>query len=396
MRFTRAKILMLLFFLLLSYFFSNDFGLIDIEKTAIVTAVGIDKTEDDEFEVTLQIAVPENNNSTSSNTKAVLNSKGKTVAEAISKIGETSGWYPKLSFCNLILLGNSILSSDTMTAIDYFIRSIKIQNSALLAGTFDNASDIMKQATPLDNISSFALQKILLKKPGMTKNILSTDIKEFSLGYYSRTRSNFFPMIEKIELEENSQSSNSSSSGEEQSSSKKEKSVVFDARKTALIKNGKVVDFLTPEETQSAIFCYEKVKDSNLPVRSVMINDKKTDFLLNVIDSDYSIKASVIDNKPNLNVKCSLFVRIADETDKSTALGHLPFIIVPEEVLLTAKKNLETNILSVIEKCKNAGCDFFNIDLKLYRFFNKEYRKLNGNVFNDLSYSVTVDIFGKK
>lgn len=395
MRFTRAKILMLLFFLLLSYFFSNDFGLIDIEKTAIVTAVGIDKSDLGEFEVTLQIAVPESNNQTSSNTKAVLSGNGKTVAEAISKIGETSGWYPKLSFCNLILLGKNLLSTDGMTAVDYFIRTIKIQDSALLAGTFERANSIMKQATPLDNISSFALQKILLKKPGMTKNILSTDIKEFALGYYSRTSSNFFPIIEKIETE-NNQSSNTSSSDNKQSGGEQEKSVLFDARKTALVKNGKVIDFFTAEETQAVIFCYEKVKDSSLPVTGVTINDNQTDFLLNVIDSNYSIKTSVIDNKPNLNVKISIFVKIADETDKSTALGHLPFIIVPEEVLKKAKENLENNILSAIEKCKNAKCDFFNIDLKLYRFFNKEYKKLNGNIFDNLSYSVTVDIFGQK
>ncbi|MGN1062009.1 MAG: hypothetical protein ACI4RO_02680, partial [Candidatus Scatosoma sp.] len=38
-------------------FFSNDFGLLDIQKTAIVLAVGVDR-EENTFVVTSQIAVP--------------------------------------------------------------------------------------------------------------------------------------------------------------------------------------------------------------------------------------------------------------------------------------------------------------------------------------------------
>ena len=48
-----VAIVALLFFL----FVSNDFGLIDIQKTAIVIAVGLDR-EEDEFIITSQIALP--------------------------------------------------------------------------------------------------------------------------------------------------------------------------------------------------------------------------------------------------------------------------------------------------------------------------------------------------
>jgi hypothetical protein len=284
-----------------------------------------------------------------------------------------------------------------MTAVDYFIRTIKIQDSALIAGVKGKASEIMQDATPLDNISSFALQKILLKKPGMTKNILSTDIKEFALGYYSRTSSNFFPLIEKIKVENDSTAkSESGGSKSEQNKNSGDTNSLFDARQTLLIKNGKSVGILTPEETQALIFCYEKVNDSDLAVKDVLIGDKSTDFLLNVIESSYSVKAKVIDDKPSLNIKCNLFVKIADETDSASALGHLPFAIVPDEVLVKAKRNLETNILSAIKKCTELQCDFFNIDLKLYRFCHKDYKKLKGDIFNNLTYSVTVDVFGQK
>ena len=44
-------------------FFSNDFGLVDIQKTAIVLAAGIDR-EGEEFSLTAQIAVPKGSDRT--------------------------------------------------------------------------------------------------------------------------------------------------------------------------------------------------------------------------------------------------------------------------------------------------------------------------------------------
>jgi len=49
---------LLLAFLVIFLFFSNDFGLTDVQKTAIVVAVGIDKDEED-FVLTSQIAIPQ-------------------------------------------------------------------------------------------------------------------------------------------------------------------------------------------------------------------------------------------------------------------------------------------------------------------------------------------------
>ena len=48
-------------------FFSNDFGLIDVEKTAIITAIGVDLAESGNFELTVQIAVPQVSSSQSEN-----------------------------------------------------------------------------------------------------------------------------------------------------------------------------------------------------------------------------------------------------------------------------------------------------------------------------------------
>ena len=105
MRLKRAKALLICLSILLTLFFSNNFGLIDVEKTSIITAIAIDK-EQDEYILTAQVAVPEATDTNTENQKAQLSSKGRTIGEALKEMGDISGWFPKLAFCNLIILGN--------------------------------------------------------------------------------------------------------------------------------------------------------------------------------------------------------------------------------------------------------------------------------------------------
>ena len=99
----KSRIVLLIIFAFFVVFFSNDFGLIDIKKTAIVTAIAIDK-QGDLYEVTTQIAVPEATDTNTENQKAQVSGKGATIGGAIKDIGDISGWYPKLDFCNLIII----------------------------------------------------------------------------------------------------------------------------------------------------------------------------------------------------------------------------------------------------------------------------------------------------
>ncbi|MBQ4098277.1 MAG: hypothetical protein IJC72_03110, partial [Clostridia bacterium] len=155
MQLKKVKYIMLAILALFVFFFSNDFGLIDVEKTSIITAIAVDKSEDD-FLLTAQIAVPEATDTNSENLKAQLSGKGKTVGEALKNLGDLSGWFPKLSFCNLILLGNNLADSNIIEILDYFAKTLRVQDSALVALAENTASELLYLSTPLDNISAFA------------------------------------------------------------------------------------------------------------------------------------------------------------------------------------------------------------------------------------------------
>ena len=105
----RLKFFMLIFLTIFVFFISADYNYINIEKTALIVSIGVDK-KDGLYSVTTQIAIPQASADTAQNSESIITGEGETIYSAISKIGEQTGWYPKLSFCNLIVLGNSLFA----------------------------------------------------------------------------------------------------------------------------------------------------------------------------------------------------------------------------------------------------------------------------------------------
>lgn len=109
---------------LLLLFFSNDFGIVNIQKTAIVVAVGLDisKSDAEKVDFTAQIAMPASSSSgggaeASSN---VSIQGADTVGEAIAELNRKTGWYPTLVHCRLVVLGEGTDSEDVFRFSDYF------------------------------------------------------------------------------------------------------------------------------------------------------------------------------------------------------------------------------------------------------------------------------------
>ena len=212
-------------------FFSNDFGLIDVQKTAIVMAVGIDR-EDDSFILTSQIAIPQPSKENKSTQSVQIVSRGKTISDAFEEINAKTGWYPKLVFCDLIILGNKTAEQNVFDALDYFLRDEYLSDDCLLATCDGLAKDILNVTALVDPSGATAMQKILsphAEKVGLT---LPTTLREFAIGYFSDSHSGYLPVLktqpqqEKIEGEspppssknENSSSTKSTEQSSEQSS----------------------------------------------------------------------------------------------------------------------------------------------------------------------------------
>ena len=199
-------------------FFSNDFGLIDIQKTAIVMAVGIDR-EGPTFILTTQIAVPQSSDQGEQAQAVQIESRGETIADAFNQINAKTGWYPKLVFCNLVVLGEQMIKSNVFDALDFFLRDEYMSDNCLVAACEGTAKEILNTKTPIDPMSGVAAQKVLSDHAARVGTVASNTLREFAMGYFSYSKSGYLPVLKPEKQQESSGENGGEGGGEQQQSS---------------------------------------------------------------------------------------------------------------------------------------------------------------------------------
>lgn len=212
---------LLLVVALLFLFFSGDFGLTDVQKTAIVMAVGVDR-EEETFIVTSQIAIPQSSKQGKASETVQIVSRGKTIAAAFEDINAKTGWYPKLVFCRLILLGEKAVEQNVFDALDFFLLDEYMSDNCLLATCDGTAKDMLNITALVDPSGSVAIQKVLSTHAQRVGTVLPTTLREFAVGYFSDSKSSYLPLLKTRPQQEqigSSDGSGGSQSGEQGGSS---------------------------------------------------------------------------------------------------------------------------------------------------------------------------------
>ena len=391
MKLIKAKIFIIAAFAAFTFFLSNDFGLIDIEKTAIITALAID-VDSDAYRVTAQVAVPESSDKTGAeNVKAQISGSGKTVGAAIKNVGDLSGWYPKLDFCNLIIIGESATRENVIKILDYFSKTLRIQDSAVVVQSQKNADELLKTATPLDNISSFALQKVLLKNPGFNRDVVKSSVKTFVEGYYSDAHSSLMPLIKIVKQNQPKSDKN------EQSGDKTAGDSLFDSSETALFLSGIKVGELNANETLSLNMLTEDFSLTTLELKNVTdYNGKTADYLLTVKKCTPKITLSTETGALNLDISVTLYCKISDQNTEVSDATYNKNTPLPSFITAAAEKTIEENLQSLVTVEKNTGCDILKIKERLYRTKHGDYDRYKNSFIEDFTANVKVKVEGQK
>ena len=406
----KFKIVIFLVLLISFLFFSNNFNKVDIEKTAIITAVAID-IENGEYKITAQVAVPEATDANTENSKAEIYGKGKTVGDAIKDIGDTSGWFPQLSFCNLIILGNDTKDMNCMKFLDYFANTLRVQDSAVVVLAEKKAAELLEVSTPLDHISSFALQKILLKNPGLDNDTANNDIKDFTTSYYADASSSFMPLVKVLDIKKpndsgssqggqnDSQQESGGSGGGSSSGQDGKGKNIFDTRTTALYKNGKNVGELNPDQTLAFNLIVKDLKDTTFEVENVIIapdSDQNGDYLLTTQNKNAKIKVTATPSEVIVDIKVKMQCKITSQNTNTSDATSSKSIPLPKPVVEKAQEKFTKLLNELVEVSKQTECDFLNIQQKIYQRNHKYYNLYKNGFYKNLRANVSVEISGQK
>ncbi len=408
----KIRVALILGALLAIFYFSSDFALIDIEKTAIIVAIGIDEGENSRYKITAQIAIPQATDTAAANDDAVVTADGNTVMEGIQNIGAKTGWHPKLSFCSLVLIGRKVAEKGVKDVIDYFIVSEKVQNSAIVAMADDKAGEILTSKTPLDAISSFAVSKIVLKSRWMTNTVPNANLRKIALSEYSPSKSSFMPVIKPIKENTKSKEGGSSSitastksggsegsggggggsgggGGESSGGSSGGKDVpdkVYDASTLAVFSDFKLKGEFDEELTQIFNMLMGPLGESYITLEN---GDEKT--LLSLSNGTRSVKVN-LEKKPTIEIKLSFKVEVSDSS-KGYALDKLNRrSVVDEDTITKVADKLNVLLLKLVDKVKESGADALLIRDKIYKYSNSRFEEFKNYPLDYYDYLTTGEV----
>lgn len=405
----KIRVALILGALLAIFYFSSDFALIDIEKTAIIVAIGIDEGENSRYKITAQIAIPQATDTAAANDDAVVIGDGNTVMEGIQNIGAKTGWHPKLSFCSLVLIGRKVAENGVKDVIDYFIVSEKVQNSAIVAMADDKAGEILTSKTPLDAISSFAVSKIVLKSRWMTNTVPNANLRKIALSEYSPSKSSFMPVIKPIKENTKSKEGGSSSitastksegsedngggsgggGGESSGGSSGGKNVpdkVYDASTLAVFSEFKLKGEFDEELTQIFNMLMGPLGESYITLEN---GDEKT--LLALSNGTRSVKVN-LEKKPTIEIKLSFKVEVSDSSEGYSLDKLNRRSVVDEETITKVTDKLNVLLLKLVDKVKESGADALLIRDKIYKFSNSRFEEFKNYPLDYYDYLTTGEV----
>lgn len=379
-------------------FFSNDFGLVDIQKTAIVLAVGIDR-EEDSFVVTSQIAAPSASADPKASAEAVqVETRGDTVGAAIQKINEKTGWYPKLVFCNLIILGKTATEKNAFESLDFFLRNEYMSDDCNLCCTEGSAGELLSGSSAVEQISSLAISKILSEHSAKLGLVAASNLRDFATHYFSCCGCGYMPIVSQSPLTEKDNKEQVDGQKEQSGSGKKQgdegqggtpdgeaggKEQTFTATNTALFSDGIYKGKLTAEET----FAFQCIRN-DLRLAAFDAEHGGVTYTLLIKKSKASVKFSVDDYAvPRLKISVTVKAGLQDLSSSQTIAEIAAPDKTKEAVLKAAGEKFAKAVRSVFEKSRALNCDIFDVKNRLHKYESAYFSAYKDSVLERLLFS---------
>lgn len=410
-----------LFFLaLLGLYFTNDFGLVDIHKTAIITAVGIDVKEE-EVLVTAEIVVPQPSQSGENIKYTQVQGSGLTIADALNEINAKTGFYPKLQFCKLVLLGESCRGKPLFRLLGCFYRKNFSELTALVAMCQGEAADMLALKSDSSGMTSEAIRKVLSDEIEKSANATPANLKDIALTGYSKSAACYMPYVEastpgssesggngdNVGGEGGNQgsqggspgassgSSGSSANGGEsgggsavsQNGSSGGQPMEFNARKTAIFSDGEFKGILNEQQAFALAVIENDIRMAVLPCDVDEIH-----YTVGMKNVNCGIDLKIENGAPNLTVKYRAKAQINGVRKPVDPQQILYDDVVSEEVLKGAAEALKARFDALLTVCKEENCDVLGVKELLYKFNTKYFDAFKDDILERMGVKYDIKI----
>lgn len=370
----------------------------ELNKLDIVSCIGIDITDDGEYEVTVSILntkkessnSSENKDQKESDNKNIYVSTNQSIQGALRSIVEKSSKKLYLAHFDIIMLSEELASQkEIMDILDYFIRDYEGGNNFILTilkgmGTKEAMQILSKNSNEFASEIKDTILTSHKYRGNVSDNTLNDDLREIL-----QEGQEF--LINSIELEEIKNENNNESDTEgkdketsDESEESKDKSYAYKVGAMAYFKDNKLGGYLEGKDniTHNMLSNYVTIAVSQL-------NEGEERIVLEITSSSTSMKPEIVNGEYIVNIKQKLKGNIT-EVGKNVNINSQEEIDNIEEEF---SKICENNTIKYIENCKNKyDCDVVGIGNLFYRYKNKEYEKVKDKFYNEIYDNIKINV----
>lgn len=341
----------------------------ELNEIAIVSAVGIDKSDDGKLMGTFQIINPGSVTGTlqggggQSPPISILSSKGYNVLELDRHTSAKLSRAMYLSHANLVVISEEQARTEGILPIlDAFDRAPPFRTTARMIIARDvMAKDILETLTVIDKVSATKVVKMIESTEKQQGESISVNIQEVIKNLVSQGRE---PVISGVGITPKKGKGNKM---DDTYTSEVKANPVSDG--IAIFKKGKLVSWLDGEQAKGALWVLGKIKNTNV---NIDWKDEKDAIDYQVVRQKTDVKVKMKKGTPKVMINVQVEGEIR-ETKVPVDFENLQVLLDIEKAL---GKDVKEGMKSAIAQAQDNHSDIFGFGDRMHQSYPQEWGKL--------------------
>lgn len=362
--------------LLLSFILPGCWNRKELSTLSVVQAMGIDKTEEGQIILTLQLLKPSEIKSSSAKgggsgkSVAVVTATGQTISDAIRNATHQVDRKSLFSQNKVIVIGESAAKSGIAPLLDLATRDPELRELTYIFIAKGKAKDILEAENEQEKVPAKALEN-LAKATRASSKAPEITLIDLLKSLVSKTNAPIVPGLELVERPEGA-------------AIKKQVQLCG----TAVFKEDKLIGWFNGKESRGLLWVLGKVKSGIIVVKSP--NDENKKVALEIIKASSKATPELTDSKLKVRVEVKEEGSLAEQMSQVDLTKPETF----KELENLQAAAIKDEIMAALDKAQTWGVDPFTFGVEYHRKFPAEYQELEKNweeEFKNIAVDVEVD-----
>lgn len=320
----------------------------DIAELNIVSAVGIDKASDGQYELTVQViktsAISAREQGSSEEAVWTISKTGETIFEAVRNLLSTVGKRPLYSHTELIVFGEDVARDGLMDVLDFFERDHETRRRAyVLVAKGITAKEIVKAKSEREPIPALHISSTIETVNGLPQK-RKLEIIQLLQEIGSKGRETvigvIFPLCDigpEVMIND------------------------LDVNGGAIFKGDKLIGWLEPREMRGYLFAVNEVESGLMVIPNPQSADDKVSIEIKSVDSQIDVKFS--EGSPALSIDIKLEGNIGDQQGN----GDLTKPDMVSALEQAYQQAVLDEVVYVVTLAQELKCDIFGFGEKMHQ-----------------------------